>query len=127
MHREPRFSTLSALRQDLLRLCQSTNYGEINNLPVCENEPVLPDPRCFVLVDIKLDSEECSRHGADQSDFLLSAEVVRLMALARQDSERQNIQNRNSRGNPSQGPLGAKCGGRRRFDMIFACRKAGRI
>jgi hypothetical protein len=81
MPSEPRFSNLSALRQGLARLCQSTNYGEINNLPVCDREPVLSDPQCVVLVDVKLDSEERPRQETDQSDFLLSAEVVRLMAL----------------------------------------------
>ena len=35
----------------------------------------------MVLVDLKLDSEERPRRETDQSDFLLSAEVVRLMAL----------------------------------------------
>jgi hypothetical protein len=81
MSREPRFSNLSALRQGLARLCQSTNYGEIDHLPVRDREPVLSDPQCVVLVDVKLDSEECPRHEADQSDFLLSAEVIRLMAV----------------------------------------------
>ena len=81
MSNEPRFSNLSALRQRLARLCQSMNYGEINNLPVRDCEPVLEGPQCVVLVDVKLDSEERPRQETEQSDFLLSAEVVRLMAL----------------------------------------------
>jgi hypothetical protein len=34
-----------------------------------------------VLVDVKLDSEQRSRQQSDQSDFVLSAEVIRLMVL----------------------------------------------
>lgn len=81
MPREPRFSSLSALRQALARHCQSINYGEINNLRVRDREPVLADPQCVVLLDVKLDSEEYSRQVAEQSDFVLSIEFVRLMAL----------------------------------------------
>src|ERR1700683_3954250 len=50
MSREPRFSNLSAPRQDLLRFCQSINYGDINNFVVRDHEPVPPDPECVVLV-----------------------------------------------------------------------------
>jgi hypothetical protein len=57
------------------------NYGGINNLPVRDREPVLSDPQCVVLVDVKLNSEEHTSQEADQSDFVLSTEVVRLMAL----------------------------------------------
>jgi hypothetical protein len=81
MSREPRFSNLSAPRQDLLRFCQSINYGDINNFVVRDHEPVPPDPECVVLVDVKLDSEERPRPEADQADFVLSIEVVRLMVL----------------------------------------------
>jgi hypothetical protein len=77
----PRFSNLSALRQELLRHCQSTNYGEINNLAVRDCEPIFSDPQCIVLVDVKLDTEQRPRQEVGQTDFLLSAEVVRLMAL----------------------------------------------
>jgi hypothetical protein len=69
------------LRQGLLRRCQTTNYGEINNLPVRDCEPIFSDPQCVVLVDVKLDSEQHPRQEVGQADFLLSAEVVRLMAL----------------------------------------------
>jgi hypothetical protein len=81
MSREPRFSNLSAPRQDLLRFCQSINYGDINNFVVRDHEPVPPDPECVVLVDVKLDSEKRPRPEADQADFVLSIEVVRLMVL----------------------------------------------
>jgi hypothetical protein len=81
MSKEPRFSELSALRQRLARLCQSTNYGEINNLPVRDREPILSDPQCIVLMDVKLDSEQHPRPEVGQSDFVLSTELVRLVAL----------------------------------------------
>jgi hypothetical protein len=81
MSREPLFSQLPAPRQDLVRLCQSTNYGEVINVAVRDREPILYDPQCIVLVDVKLDSEQRSRQQSDQSDFVLSAEVVRLMVL----------------------------------------------
>jgi hypothetical protein len=81
MDRELRLSNLSVPRQGLIRLCQSTNYGEITNLTVRDCQPVLSDPQSAVLVDIKLDSEQHPRQEADQFDFLLSAEVVRLMTL----------------------------------------------
>ena len=81
MHRELRLSDLSVLRQGLIRLCQSINYGQIANLTVRDCEPILSDLQCVVLMDIKLDAEQPSRREADQSDFLLSAEVVRLMRL----------------------------------------------
>jgi hypothetical protein len=81
MSKEHRFSDLSALRQGLVRLCQSTNYGGINDLAVSDREPILSDPQCTVMQDVKLDSEQRPREETNQSDFLLSAEVVRLMAL----------------------------------------------
>ncbi len=76
----PRFSQLSASRQALVRLCQSTNYGHIRYLTVRDHEPVFSDD-CLVLVDVKLNSEENSHQGANQDDFFLCAEIVRLMAL----------------------------------------------
>jgi hypothetical protein len=81
MSREPRFSSRPVLRQGLARLCQSVNYGEIDHLTVRDREPVLSDPECVVLVGVKLDSEQRPRLEADQPDFVLSTEVVRLMAL----------------------------------------------
>jgi hypothetical protein len=54
---------------------------EINNLPVRDCEPILSDPQCVVLVDVKLDSEQHLRPEVSLSDFVLSTEVFRLMAL----------------------------------------------
>lgn len=77
-----------------------------------------------MLVDIKLDSDQIPRREATQSDFLLSAEVVRLMELL--DKVPSDRQVGNSRGHPSKNCLGeASVGGT--WDMIFACREAGRI
>jgi len=80
MPRASRFSDLSPARQILFRLCQSTNYGHIQDLPVRDREPVL-DPEAVVSIDVKLDSEERSRDEFSSADFLLCAEAVRLMAL----------------------------------------------
>ena len=76
----PRFSQLSASRQALVRLCQSTNYGHIQDLAVRDCEPVFSG-KCLVFADVKLDSEERPREEAADSDFLLCAEIVRLMTL----------------------------------------------
>jgi hypothetical protein len=104
------------------------NYGEIDHLPVRDREPVLSDPECVVLVGVKLDSEQRPRLEADQPDFVLSTEVVRLMALL------DKIQN----GRISK--LEIHAGIPRRvvwenratdighdFEVLFACREAGRI
>jgi hypothetical protein len=81
MPRALQFSHISPARQTLLRLCQSTNYGHIQDLQVRDRQPVLPDPHCIVCVDIKLDSVETPRPEVASADFVLCAEVGRLMAL----------------------------------------------
>jgi len=77
---KPQFSRLSASRQALVRLCQSTNYGYIHELLIKDKEPVF-DPGPVLLLDIKLDSEERPRDEFASADFLLGAELVRMMAL----------------------------------------------
>lgn len=77
----PRLSDLSTPRQDLVRLCQSTNYGHIQSLEVRDREPILSNPQCVVSVDIKLDSEDLPRQESAEPDFLLCAEIHRLMEL----------------------------------------------
>ena len=74
-----RFSQLSAPRQALVRLCQSTNYGCVRRLRVKDSDPVF-DPLLQVLVDVKLDADEGPRLEVDLSDFVLRDEVCRLMA-----------------------------------------------
>jgi hypothetical protein len=76
----PRFSQLSAPRQALVRLCQSTNYGYIPDLSIKDKEPVL-DPSPVLLVDIKLDSDERPRDEFNSADFVLCAEIIRLLTL----------------------------------------------
>jgi hypothetical protein len=78
-----RFSELSPAWQCLLRACQSANYGCIEDLLVKDGEPAF-EPGAIVLTDLKLDSEECPRNELASTDFLLSAEIVRLMALLAQ-------------------------------------------
>ena len=76
-----RFSHLSAARQALVRLYQSTNYGYIEDLTVRDREPVLTSPGPVVLVDLKLDSDERSPGELAPADFVLCTELVRLMSL----------------------------------------------
>lgn len=76
-----RFSQLSPLRQQLVRLCQSTNHGQIQDLIVRNQEPVLGAPPPVVLRDVKLDSEDRLRDELGMTDFALCAEVGRLMLL----------------------------------------------
>jgi hypothetical protein len=74
-------SRLSAPRQSLVRLFQSINYGCVQNLEVCDGEPLLSGLGPNVLVDIRLDSEEPARDELALADFGLCAEVRRLMSL----------------------------------------------
>jgi hypothetical protein len=74
-----RFSELSASRQALIRLCQITNYGQIQNLEIRYCEPALTPPPS-VLVEIKLDGQEKARPESALPDFVLREEVCRLLA-----------------------------------------------
>lgn len=74
-----RFSDLSAARQVLVRLFQSLNFGQIQDLAIRAGEPIF-DPATAVLVDVKLDVDEGPRPEADLTDFVLQDEVRRLMA-----------------------------------------------
>jgi hypothetical protein len=72
------FRQLSAPRQTLLRLFQSVNYGQIEDLEVRSGEPVFnPAPR--VLIDVRLTSDEAPRPERELGDFALREEIVRLM------------------------------------------------
>jgi hypothetical protein len=75
-----RFSDLSPARQTLVRVCQAINHGSIEGLKVRISEPVF-DPMPVLLRDVKLDSDGESRPEAGLSDFVVSAEVLRLMRL----------------------------------------------
>jgi len=76
----PRFSQLSRSRQNLVRLCQRTNFGHFLDLVVCDGEPVLSDLAPRVLADIRLDVDEQPRPEVGLDDFLLCAEFRRLLA-----------------------------------------------
>src|SRR5258708_32479207 len=78
--RPRRFSHLSAPRQALVRLCQATNYGLIRNIEVRNSEPVF-NPPPVVAVDVKLDADAGSRPEVDLTDFVLRAELCRLIDL----------------------------------------------
>jgi hypothetical protein len=55
-----RLSDLSQERQALVRLCETINFGSIENLEVRDSEPVF-DPTPIVLRDLKRDSDEAPR------------------------------------------------------------------
>ncbi len=73
-----RFPHLSAPRQALVRLLQSTNFGYIEGLEVRGGEPVF-DPAPIVFQEVKLDSANQPTPEADLPDFELRTEVIRLM------------------------------------------------
>ena len=81
MDRPLRFSQLSPGRQILVRLCQSINYGHIQNLTVEDQEPVLQGASAIATTDIRLDAEDLARGELVVDDFILCAEVTRLIAL----------------------------------------------
>jgi hypothetical protein len=73
-----RLSELSAPRQVLVRLCQSVNFGKIRGLEIRDSEPIFSPPP-EVLFDLKLDSDIVSRPEIGLADFVLPAEICRLM------------------------------------------------
>jgi hypothetical protein len=81
MHNQLRFCQLSPQRQALVRLCQSINYGYIQNLAITEQESVVAGDGLAALVDIRLDAEEQPRGELALPDFTLCAEVCRLMSV----------------------------------------------
>ena len=125
------FSRLSSARQALVRLCQSTNYGQVQDLIVRDGEPILSGPPPVVLADIRLDAEEPPRNELAAADFALCAEVVRLMSLLdkMQNGRISRIEVRagiprkiiiESRFMEAGGTDGQEC-------SAVACREAGRI
>jgi hypothetical protein len=74
-----RFSELSPPRRALVRLCQRMNFGQIQNVRVQGGNPVF-DPHPFVLIDERLDVTEEPRQETTLADFVLAAELRRLMA-----------------------------------------------
>ena len=78
MSRPLRLSDLSPGRQALVRLCETINYGSIENLEVRNCEPTF-DPAPVMLRDLKLDSDEGPRPELALADFIVSSEILRLM------------------------------------------------
>lgn len=81
MDRSLLFSELSPARQALIRLCQSINYGYLQNLTIKDQDPVLPGASVISTTDIRLDAEDPARGELAVDDFVLCAEVRRLIAL----------------------------------------------
>ena len=75
------FSQLSPKRQTVIRLCQSINYGHIQNLKVEDQEPVLEGTSVVATTDIRLDADDPGRGDLEVDDFVLREEVTRLIAL----------------------------------------------
>src|SRR5215831_16617450 len=73
----PRFSELSAKRQALVRICQTLSFGEIHNVCVRKNEPILES--ASLLAHVRLDIDEVPRPEIALEDFELAEEVSRLM------------------------------------------------
>ena len=78
MSRPLRLSDLSPGRQALVRLCETINYGSIENLEVRNCDPTFV-PAPVMLRDLKLDSDEGPRPELALADFVVSNEIVRLM------------------------------------------------
>ena len=78
-----RFSQLSSPRQALLRQCQQIGFGEILWFLVRDCEPVFT-PDTEIILDVKLDKDDCPRPEYDLADFDFRRQVVQL--FARMDS-----------------------------------------
>lgn len=72
-----RLSDLSAPRQALVRLFQSIDYGQVNDLYIRDREPLF-SPAPTVLLDVKLDADCSGRPESELADFPLRDEVCRL-------------------------------------------------
>ena len=80
MSKELRLSDLSPARQALVRLCQAINHGSIEDLEVRHSEPVF-DPWPLTIRDVKLCADEDPRPELDLPNFVVSAEIIRLIRL----------------------------------------------
>jgi hypothetical protein len=127
------FGQLSPPRQSLIRLCQSINYGSIEDLTVRSREPVLSDSP-LVLADVQLNAKDQPRPEATLSDFVLSTELVRLVSLLDQIGEGKISRIETRAGLPRRdvfARLVSECLGLPEFpeheELEVACREAGRI
>jgi hypothetical protein len=74
-----RFLQLSPARQALVRVLQAINFGELQSIHVRDADPIL-DGDVVVILDAKLDKDEIPRSELKLADFVLGAEVMRLMS-----------------------------------------------
>jgi hypothetical protein len=74
-----RLTQLSPARQQLVRLCQTLNFGAVRSLEVRVGEPVF-EPGPVVVYDWKLDGDDPPRPEVLTADFELRAEVRRMLA-----------------------------------------------
>jgi hypothetical protein len=74
-----RFSALSPARQTLVRVSQAVNFGELQNIQVRNGDPIFDDTS-LVILDAKLEKDELPRQELNLVDFVLCAEVSRLMS-----------------------------------------------
>ena len=79
MNKPLRLSELSPARRALVRILQTVNYGELQNIRVRNGDPIFDCPAVIVF-DTKLDKDEGPRPEIGLPDFALNAEVSRLMS-----------------------------------------------
>jgi hypothetical protein len=71
-------SSQSPARQALIDVMQNLNFGRIENLLVCQGEPVFNPTPPRIVRDIKLGGENGARPEATISDFALKTQVTEL-------------------------------------------------
>jgi hypothetical protein len=74
-----RFAKLSPPRQQLVRLCQTVNYGQIKVLLFRDGEPIY-EPAPVIVIDAKLYRDDGPRPELGLADFVLRDDFRRLMA-----------------------------------------------
>lgn len=73
-----RFTQLSPARQALVRLLQTVNYGQIQELLVRDGSPIF-EPAPVVIINAKLYRDDGPRPELALADFVLRDGVLRLM------------------------------------------------
>lgn len=72
------FQQQSQARQELIRLMQRINYGEIRHLAIRNGEPIL-NPSPVIVRNIKFGVENSARVQATTEDFILKNQVVQFL------------------------------------------------
>lgn len=72
------FKQLSPARQELVRLMQRINYGEIRRLPISNGEPVL-NPLPVTVRAVKFGAKNGARPQVGLGDFTLKDQVVQFL------------------------------------------------